>query len=443
MSVRYRRASVTIYGKSPAYPRYRLAFYAEGKRHIRTFCTYAVALAEAKAKVRAIAKDKSTAATLDEGAARSYKSAISKLNDLARELNAANPDANAPRLTLKLDDVIAEYIEAKRKVGPVRLIEAANAHAATVATINRKSISDAVAEFLAERKARTIPEKDGARPKLSQRMYFQDRLRLERFSGAFTMDLCDLGPGHLDIFFTAHLGNLAPKSKNHFRGCLSLFLKWAVRRKYLTAGHSLDESDQFRPGGKRTESTEVPEVQLYTPGEFSKLLAKATGPLQALVAIQGFAGLRVAEALRLSWEDVWRRKGYVEVVAVKSKTRSRRLIPIGIALAAWLADGSEHKTGRIWPQEESKYHKSMRELHSQAQVTRRDNALRHGYVSYRLAVTHDENRVASESGTSPAMIHRHYRETATAEEGTAWFAVLPDGAAGNVLPNPKDTEVAA
>ena len=55
----------------------------------------------------------------------------------------------------------------------------------------------------------------------------------------------------------------------------------------------------------------------------------------------------------------------------------------------------------------------------------RQNALRHSYISYRVAQTGDVPRTALEAGNSPAMIFRHYRELVDEEAAKAWFSVTP------------------
>jgi hypothetical protein len=55
----------------------------------------------------------------------------------------------------------------------------------------------------------------------------------------------------------------------------------------------------------------------------------------------------------------------------------------------------------------------------------KQNALRHSFISYRVAEVKDVPRVALEAGNSPAMIFRHYRELVTAEAAGAWFAIRP------------------
>ena len=53
------------------------------------------------------------------------------------------------------------------------------------------------------------------------------------------------------------------------------------------------------------------------------------------------------------------------------------------------------------------------------------NALRHSFISYRVAETGDVPKVALEAGNSPAMIFAHYRELVTADDALQWFAIAP------------------
>jgi integrase len=55
----------------------------------------------------------------------------------------------------------------------------------------------------------------------------------------------------------------------------------------------------------------------------------------------------------------------------------------------------------------------------------RKNALRHSYISYRVADVQDVPKVALESGNSPQMIFQHYRELVQAKAAKEWFAIFP------------------
>ena len=54
------------------------------------------------------------------------------------------------------------------------------------------------------------------------------------------------------------------------------------------------------------------------------------------------------------------------------------------------------------------------------------NALRHSFISYRVALTQNVAQVALESGNSPAMIFAHYREVVDAKAAKNWFEIAPE-----------------
>ena len=132
------------------------------------------------------------------------------------------------------------------------------------------------------------------------------------------------------------------KTKNHHRAAVRQFLQWAVRNDCLHTNHRLAEADGMRPQKGNTAQTEF-----YTPREFRALLEKAEGPMRAMLAIGGLAGLRTSELLRLDWSEVWRVRGHIEVTAEKAKTRQRRLVEVCPALAAWLKPFRTVKTGKL------------------------------------------------------------------------------------------------
>jgi len=55
----------------------------------------------------------------------------------------------------------------------------------------------------------------------------------------------------------------------------------------------------------------------------------------------------------------------------------------------------------------------------------RQNALRHSFISYRVALTGDVARTALEAGNSPKMIFRHYREVVEEDAAKTWFSIMP------------------
>lgn len=70
-----------------------------------------------------------------------------------------------------------------------------------------------------------------------------------------------------------------------------------------------------------------------------------------------------------------------------------------------------------------------------AKVTWKHNALRHSFISYRLAVTKNTASTALEAGNSPAMVFGHYRALVHDEQAAEWFGILPTAPeSANVVP---------
>src|SRR6266567_2278136 len=95
---------------------------------------------------------------------------------------------------------------------------------------------------------------------------------------------------------------------------------------------------------------------------------------------------------------------FIEVKASKSKTASRRLVPIQPNLAEWLTPYRARR-GRVCPQNLQKHINEDRdraELREEWPV----NASRHSFASYSLAHFRDAAKLALEMGNSPAMIFK-------------------------------------
>jgi hypothetical protein len=65
----------------------------------------------------------------------------------------------------------------------------------------------------------------------------------------------------------------------------------------------------------------------------------------------------------------------------------------------------------------------------------KQNALRHSYGSYRIAVVCDAAKVSLEMGNSPQKMFSNYRKVVTKAQGEAWFGIMPKVPA-NLIPLP-------
>jgi integrase len=315
---------------------------------------------------------------------------------------------------------VSEFCEASAKLHGRTLGEAVEGSLRTVASVKRKDVSEAAEELIASAEPLTRAS-EGQRAQVSPKYHYNRSIMLRRFASTFPGNAAsDLAKEHLDAFIQTALAGFSAKSRNHHRAAVRQFLQWCVRKDYLSATHRLGEADAMRP-----ERANNGEIHFYTPGEFRALLEAAEGPMRAMIAIGGLAGLRTTELLRLDWADVRRVKGHIEVTAGKAKTRQRRLVEICPALAAWLQPFRTFTTGKLCTLHEITWQQHFVKLCEKAGVERKPNGLRHAFCTYHFAAHANENLTAQQAGNSPAMVHAHYKGLATKAEAEKWFVVKP------------------
>lgn len=377
---------------------FRVAYHLGGKRHRLNFRDLQTATNEAEAKASQLSRGDVDAVQLSGRDRLVYGRAL----DAVKEFD------------LPLDAVAIEYNEARKLLNGASLVDAARFYSRHHGSgIKRKSVAAAVEEMIAGKKSKGVSE-----------LYLADlRYRLGTFEQAFHCNVNALVPDDVAQFFSGL--KLSPRSHNNFLRALRTFLAYAKKHDWLSK-----EADLLARVDHRTEK-KAP-VEIFTPAQLAALFEHSPGHLQPCIALTAFAGVRAEEILRLDWSDIERRPGFVEVAAHKAKTASRRIVAISENLAKWLAIAPRGE-GRIWPLSKAWFFQATREAASDAKIVWKQNALRHSFISYRLAQVQDQNLVALESGTSPKMIHKHYRELATPEQARSWFAIAPEKAA-NVVP---------
>lgn len=415
--IRHRKAEARIYGKSRLYPFYRLSYYAaDGKRRLRSFATYSEALTEAERTVRDLAGG-------NQSAALTAKQAGDAL--AALELLEGFHQSTGRRVSLRA--AVAEFVEAAGRLNGRTLSEAVDGYLGSVASVKRVDVGQAMEQFMKSREAKTVSA-NGKRPQLSPEHFRNTSYWLREFAGTFPGHaVCDLTKEHLNIYMAQH-AKAAPKTRNERRGVVKMFLQWSVWQDYLSPTHRLFEASDLKH-----ETADPEEIEFYRRAELRALLENAEADLLPVLALAGLAGLREKEVLRLTWEDVFGVPDHVEVKAFKSKTRSRRLVEICPALGQWLTQ-YRGRTGLVWPKSYAMFHEDFQALRASLKIPLRRNGLRHGFVSFHLALHSNENLTAAQAGNSPTVIHANYKGLTTKAEAEKWFAVRPAGAATNVVP---------
>jgi integrase len=270
----------------------------------------------------------------------------------------------------------------------------------------RKPLLDLALEFVDSRIARGLSQKYVVSARCTMRVL------VRAFSGRA---LDDIEPAALDRMLEGNT-RLRNRSRNTYRVILVSFGNFLKARGYLPH----DRPTAFER--MTVWRNEVDAVSIYTCEEMSRLLSGAHNALVPCLAIAAFAGMRTAEICRLDWSNVHLDRGFIECEAKMAKTRSRRLIPISANLRAWI-EPLARPGGRVV--EYRSEDQAMRRFHQSIGFKWKRNALRHSYISYRLALIADTARVALECGNSPDVIFKHYRELVTPEEAGKWFSIMP------------------
>jgi integrase len=294
----------------------------------------------------------------------------------------------------------------------VSLEAAAQYYAKTHEASETQTVSEAIGQLLRAKKADKLSE-----------VYLTDlAYRLGRFAETFgDRPLAGIGRGEIAQW----LRNLdvIPLTRNIFYLRLSVLFSFAIEQGWV------DLSPMQR--SMRAKVIRADEPGILSPAQFAGLLSNASPETLPYWLIGGFCGLRTAELKRLEWHDVDFEAGLIEVKRSKSKTASRRHIPIRPALEAWLAPyrGLE---GRICPVG----------LRARLEADRRragitnwpSNALRHSFASYHLAHFADASRLALEMGHKDStLVFEHYRQLVKPAVAKSWWSILPADKANNVV----------
>jgi integrase len=320
---------------------------------------------------------------------------------------------------LSLLTVATEYAQAHSKLAGRTLAEAVDYFTRhKPAGMPIKTVSEVHQDLIAAKR------KDGV-----SAVYLKDlEFRNGNFADSFPCPIAELTAASVNDWLRKR--KCGPRGRNNYRKSLKTLFSFAEAHDYITKGHV-----DFSKVAKAKEPAS--EIEIFTPHEMGKLLMAAqlnpedlppgynkryAGSLLPLLLLAGFAGLRTAEVERQRWEDINLERGFIRVTATKGNTAAKRLVPIAENLKAWFAP-LRRDNGPVL--EIARVPDAVARLAERAGVEWKHNALRHSFISYRVAITANVAQVSLEAGNSPVMIHRHYRELVGPEEARAWFSIAP------------------
>lgn len=387
------------------YTEFRVAYYAENGRQFESFSDFESAERKAREVSATITRGDAKALTLSADERLVYQRAVAALS-------ASN---------VALDVAAREYGHAKQILKGGSVLDAARHFASTHADMQENGVAEVVEEFIALREKRT------SRGKPASEAYMHDlEVRLRPLGDAFAVPIHTVTPRQIEEYVDSL--EPGPRSRHNLLTTIRTLFNFAQARRYFPRDVNPME-------GIELAFVHEGEIGVFTAEEMRRLICAAQShfpDLLPFLVIGGFAGLRSAEIGRLDWANV--REEYLEVTAAKAKTRSRRLVPIQPNLAAWL-ERLRKDSGRVVDLETIAHGfgtlTAATEIKGTAKkpgkpVKWQPNGLRHSFITYRLALTKNENLVATEAGNSPQLIHHHYRELATDDQAKEWFAIEPE-----------------
>jgi integrase len=387
---------------------FTLSYHAAGKRVLKMFASLDEAVAEGKAKATTLANGELDALHLRAEDARVYVYCAQM----------------AKSTGMPLDLLVKDAVEAVKIVdGKVSLLEMAKEFKRRkMHELPDKMLPVAVDEMIETR------TKDGTGDAYVRVL----KVYLNQLKESFNCQLRAVTTGQLADYLRNQ--DVSSRSKNNARATIGAFFKFCKERGWLPRDH---EGIELVPKFKEKPT----DITIYSPWEVTQFLNHSRPEMVPFLAIGAFAGLRSAEIERLDWSEVHLADKFIEIKAAKAKTASRRIVPITGNLTKWLKNHAKDE-GRVvpfdnvnkqigWLVEDTNQalkeaaEKDGKDPEKAKKVKWKKNALRHSFISYRVAETQDVAKVALEAGNSPQIIFQHYRELVQPKEAKAWFGIKP------------------
>jgi integrase len=395
------------------YPMFTLSYYLGATRVRKKFADLEEAKTEANRVVDRIASAELAALKLSDRETRDYVEALDTLRPFG----------------ISIIKAVREYAEAVKQLPPGQtLLKAVETFASHYRGLEDVSARDAVDRFIAQKE---VAAKHG---RAASDAYLKDlRIRLGRFAEAFRCPVSAITPGQVADFLNSL--EMSGRTRWNFKRLLGTFFRYAQRQGLYPKNVDPFERDEV-------EFADEGVVGIFTPEEMSRILRAARPELIPFLTLGGFAGLRTAEVQRLDWSDVDLVNKRIVLAKERTKTRSRRIVPMSDNLAAWLAP---HKRPSgpvvefanlskqvVWLVDDVNTLPVEAGKEKSPKFEWKHNGLRHSFISYRLAEVMNTAQVALEAGNSETMIFKHYRDIVTKEQAAQWFAIVPDATANVV-----------
>jgi integrase len=293
------------------------------------------------------------------------------------------------------------------------------------APVRQKSLDDAFAEFLTEK--RNANAREDTIKSLRNKVGFL----VSRHGRADVGEIA--GERVREIIFRP---GTSPVTRDNVRRALSSFFTWAKLQGYCAAS----PCDAIRP-----IKIEREEPTILPLGDVVKFLSAAaahrSGALLPYCAIALFAAVRPRELSKLTWADVDLESKTLTIGAHVAKMRSRRVVELSDNLVEWLRPFALRRVPICGPN----WRRDFDTVKAAAGYGGRAGAdgselkpwtvdvLRHTAISNHFAMHQHEGKTATWAGNSPDMIHRHYKGLVKPADAERFWQITPAPAKGKIV----------
>jgi integrase len=215
-------------------------------------------------------------------------------------------------------------------------------------------------------------------------------------------------------------GRPSMKTYNNRRGIVSTFFKYCFQRGWIVENLIL-KVPHYRIRRKRSVAVTLSTQQAADMmAYFEQFEGGRWVPYFALCLFAGIRpGVPNGEITKLRPADVNLDTGIISISADASKVREPRRITIQPNLAAWLRAYPLSK----FPIVVGDFQKRRAKFRDTFNLTH--DVLRHTYISMHVAKFRSMGEAAIQAGNFESIIRRHYLDLKSAEEGAAFFDIVP------------------
>ena len=337
---------------------------------------------------------------------RAYNSEVSALAEAERVVkHLATCDGGASALS---GEDVVYFNECKERLGKTPMHEAVEFYLKfhEMTSSNPKTFSEVWDLFYQRAQER----------QLSTRYYQTLRHHRNVWEGHFGKRFIDTIAAQEYLTFLRGL-KYSVRSMHNLFVTLNTLLRFARKQRLISQDKTEIQADF--PSIKE----ETPEF--YTPDELCAILASTDPRYLAYSALIAFGGARRSEASnrKLTLGSVLFDEKMIRFGPEITKTRTGRALDIPPNLEVWLREFAPQEgpivaTHKIHPPDDQSLKKFG--------VVTKDNALRHSFCSYHLALYRNSAMTSELAGNSPGMLAKHYKALVSKIAAEQWFAITPD-----------------